>query len=120
LATSYGALGGAIAWFVLHIFYVMIGTWVTHRHLLIGLGNKWLFQDVGIPLGMSLSVGLVGTYAIHGAGYPAHMKLAYGAVLALVALLLTLAVSPQLRTAIWNSFGSDSRVSECGLRKPTR
>jgi len=119
LATSYGALGGAIAWFVLHIFYVMIGTWVTHRHLLIGLGNKWLFQDVGIPLGMSSLVGLVGTYAIHGAGYPAHIKLAYGVVLALVALLLTLAVSPQLRTAMWNSFGSDRRVSE-SWRRPTR
>src|SRR5258708_10547480 len=58
LAASYGALGGAIAWLVLHILYVMIGTWITHRHLLIGLGRTWLFQDVGIPFGLELSVEL--------------------------------------------------------------
>jgi len=120
LAPSYGALGGAIAWLVLNILYVIIGTWVTHRHLLIGLGNKWLFQDVGIPLGLSMAVALVGTYAIHGAEYPAHMKVTFGAVLALLPPLLTLAVSPQLRTAIWNSRDSYRKGSEKGLSKPTR
>jgi O-antigen/teichoic acid export membrane protein len=104
LAASYGALGGAIAWLVLNIVYVMIGTPVTHRHLLIGLGRQWLFEDVGIPLGVSLCVGLVGTYAIHEAGYPAHLRLVCAAVLVLVVLLLTLALSPQLRTAIWSFY----------------
>jgi len=120
LAASYGALGGAIAWLVLHVFYVMIGTWVTHRHLLIGLGRTWLFQDVGIPFGLALSVELIGTYAIHGARYPSYIKLMYGAALALLAIMLTLAVSPQLRAVIRNSFGSDRKASESGLSKPTR
>src|SRR5437762_9035542 len=111
LATSHGALGGAIAWLVLHIFYVIIGTWITHRHLLIGLGRKWLFQDVGIPLGVSLLVELVGAYAIYGAGYPAHVNLVSGSVLALMALLVILAVSPQLRTAVWNYFGSERKTT---------
>jgi len=96
---------------IMTVFYVTIGAWVTHRYLLVGLGRKWLFQDVGIPLGVSLSVELVGVYVIHGAGYPAHIKLAYGVVLALVALLLTLAGSPQLRMAVWNYLGSERKTS---------
>jgi O-antigen/teichoic acid export membrane protein len=119
LATSYGALGGAIAWFVLHVVYVTMGTWVTHRNLLIGLGRKWLFQDVGIPFGVSLSVELIGTFAMRGAGYSTYTKLMYGVALALVAVLLTLAVSPHLRTAIRNYFDSERQVHRSGLRKPT-
>ncbi len=105
LTLSYGTLGGAMAWLVLHVLYVMLGTWLTHRRLLKGMGGKWLFQDVGIPLVLSLLVGLVGHYAIQGAAYSDYVELVYGGALVLLASLLSLAVSPQLRAVLLNSIG---------------
>ena len=90
LALKFGALGGAMAWFVLHVLYMMLGTWFTHRRLLKGLGRKWLFQDVGVPLGLSILVGIVGYYAIQGAEHSAFSKLVWGGVLGLVIIVLSL------------------------------
>jgi O-antigen/teichoic acid export membrane protein len=104
-ALTYGALGGAMAWVVLHVLYVMLGTWLTHRRLLKGVGKVWLFQDVGIPLTLSVLVGLSGHYAIQGTGYSVYVKLVCAIGLALVASLLSLSVSPQLRTVVMNSYG---------------
>lgn len=56
-ALKYGALGGAMAWLILHILYVLLGTWLTHRNLLKGVGTSWLFRDVGIPLMVSILLG---------------------------------------------------------------
>jgi O-antigen/teichoic acid export membrane protein len=96
-ALSYGALGGAMAWLVLHVLYVLLGTWLTHRRLLTGIGNIWLFQDVGIPFGLSLLMGLVAHYAFQGADYSSYVKLMSGGALAMLTALLSLLVSPQLR-----------------------
>lgn len=95
LSMKYGALGGAIAWLVLHVLYVLLGTWLTHRRLLKGVGMKWLLQDVLMPLGISIMVGMIGIYAIHGLGLPSKMKLIYAAALALVAAALSFAVMPK-------------------------
>jgi O-antigen/teichoic acid export membrane protein len=109
LTLSYGALGGAMAWLAFHVLYVILGTWLTHRRLLKGIGGKWLLLDVGIPLVISLLVGLVGHYTIQGVAYSAYVKLIYGGALALLALLLSLAVSPKLRAVVLNSLGWNKR-----------
>lgn len=95
LSIKYGALGGAIAWLVLHVLYVLLGTWLTHRRLLKGVGMKWLLQDVLMPLGISIMVGMIGVYAIHDLGFPSKIKLIYAAALALVAAALSFAVMPK-------------------------
>jgi O-antigen/teichoic acid export membrane protein len=95
LSMKYGALGGAIAWLVLHVLYVLLGTWLTHRRLLKGVGMKWLLQDVLTPLGISIMVGMIGVYAIHDLGFSSEMKLIYAAALALVAAALSFAVMPK-------------------------
>lgn len=110
-ALRYGALGGAMAWLVLHVLYVIFGTWLTHRRLLKGVGGRWLFQDVGIPLLLSLLSGLAGYYMIHGAGYSAYMKSMFGGALALATVLLSLSVSPKLRTALLNSLGCKKNIA---------
>lgn len=46
LARSYGAVGGAAAWALTNVLYVLLGAWLTHRVLLKGIGAKWLFGDV--------------------------------------------------------------------------
>jgi len=105
LALTFGAVGGAIAWLVLHVLYVMLGTWMTHRHLLKGVGAKWLLQDVGIPLLLSIMVGLIGRYVVQHQENTAFVNLICGGTSALLASALSILVSPQLRTIILNSLG---------------
>jgi O-antigen/teichoic acid export membrane protein len=104
-ALSYGALGGAMAWFALNVSYMVLGTWLTHRRILKGIGCAWLFRDVGFPLGLSLLVGWLGSYTVHGAGYPSYVKLVYGCAWALLAAFLSMAFSPSLRLALLTSLG---------------
>jgi O-antigen/teichoic acid export membrane protein len=60
LSTAYGAVGGALAWLVLHCLYIVFGSWVTHRLLLPGVGMDWLLRDVGIPLLVTAAIGAAG------------------------------------------------------------
>lgn len=100
LTTSYGASGGALAWLLLNGIYLLFGTWLTHRYLLKGLAVKWLSQDVGIPFGVSLLLMAAGRYAIMAQGGWGHYaRLTGGGILAMAAILLSVALSPRLR--IW-------------------
>ncbi|MBC7405102.1 MAG: oligosaccharide flippase family protein [Cytophaga sp.] len=96
LSLEYGAIGGAIAWLVLHILYVLFGTWLTHRQLLKGIGMMWFLNDVAVPLCLSMIVGLVGYYLIQDVGYSSSIKLMFGALMALVAVLLSLVSMPRV------------------------
>lgn len=96
LAMHYGAVGGAAAWALLNGIYVFIGTWLTHRSLLVGIGWRWVTCDVGIPLCLSLTlVGMVGA-VFKGFGYPSLANFLTGGVLALLSFLLILNFSPGL------------------------
>lgn len=99
-ALTYGALGGALAWLVLHVMYMLLGTWLTHRRLLAGVGAGWLLQDIGIPLMLTLLIGVLGHFMVHSNEYPVLVKLVCGSLLALIAMVLSVATSKQLRAAI--------------------
>lgn len=99
-AMTYGALGGALAWLVLHMMYVLLGTWLTHRRLLKGVGARWLLQDIGIPFVLTLLIGVLGYFAVHSTEYQVHVKLICGSVLALIAFALSVVTSKQLREAV--------------------
>lgn len=103
-ALMHGALGGAVAWLVMNVLYVMFGTWLTHRHLLKGIAVRWLSQDVGIPLAWSILLGIVGYFLVQGTEYPAYLKLIFGTILALAASLLSVLMSHQLRLFVLNMF----------------
>lgn len=99
LALKYGAVGGAAAWAILNGIYLLIGTWLTHRLLLKGLGLTWLLFDVGMPLGMSmLIVGGIGHIA-HEWGFSYYAELFIGSGLTLCAFLIIVTLSPSLRIA---------------------
>lgn len=102
-ATTYGAFGGALAWLVLHVMYMLLGTWLTHRRLLKGVGAGWLLQDIGIPLMLTSLIGVLGYLTVHDNEYPVFVKLVCGSLLALLAMLLSIATSKQLRAAIQNA-----------------
>ncbi|MDP1871608.1 MAG: oligosaccharide flippase family protein [Gallionella sp.] len=99
-AQAYGAIGGALAWLVLHVLYMLLGTWLTHRYLLKGVGIIWLLQDIGMPLMLTLLMGVVGYFAVHRTEYSVLVKLICGSMLALVAIALSIATSRQLCAVI--------------------
>jgi O-antigen/teichoic acid export membrane protein len=111
LALTYGALGGAMAWLALHVLYILLGTWLTHRHLLKGVGRQWLLQDVGIPLILSILMGLIGYFVIKEMELSVYMELICGGVLALATSLLSLWASPQLRAVVINSFNWKKNIA---------
>ncbi|MDP2830265.1 MAG: oligosaccharide flippase family protein [Sulfuricellaceae bacterium] len=111
LALRFGAVGGAAAWALLNSIYLLIGTLLTHRSLLKGIGLKWLLSDVGIPLGLSLLlVGAAGV-GIHNATHPNYMKLFIGSGLALFTSLLITLTSPRLIIIVRNSFTRVTKIN---------
>jgi O-antigen/teichoic acid export membrane protein len=99
----FGVIGGAVAWALMNIFHLVIGTWLTHRSLLAGFGSKWLMWDVGMPLGLSLLVVKGMGSAFNDRRYSCVIELCLGSGLALVAFVLIVLFSPCLRGALKNS-----------------
>lgn len=92
LSLKYGAFGGGLAWLVLHTLYIFLGTWLTHRKLLKGIGIKWFFYDVATPFILAVCVGLTGFYVMQGGVHSPEVTLIYGAILAIVASCLSLMI----------------------------
>ena len=111
LALQYGAVGGAAAWALLNGLYLLVGTWLTHRSLLKGIGFKWLLGDVAIPLGLSLLIVGVGGFAVIDLEYPPYMKLLIGSGLSFLAFWSTVLVSPRLILIVRNSFTQVTKIS---------
>jgi O-antigen/teichoic acid export membrane protein len=102
LARVYGAVGGAAAWALLNTLYLFVGTWLTHRSLLKGIGAKWLLGDVGLPLAMTVIVAGAGGGLVQRLGYPYYINLLSGIGSVCMTFLLTVLVSPRLRPIVWN------------------
>ncbi len=100
LAKTYGAVGGALAWFSLNVVYLFFGTWLTHRFLLKGISAKWLLLDVLIPLGLSIFiVGSAGNI-VQEMPYAHYVKLLLSAGLAMLACITIVMTSSQLRSIV--------------------
>ena len=100
LSLSYGALGGAVSWLILHILYVLLGSWITHHNLLKDIGQKWLFTDVGIPLILSALTGYFEYYISNLAGLSTHIKLFYGVITGLFTILCAFVIFPDMRSML--------------------
>ena len=110
LAQTYGTLGGAVAWLISQVMYVMLGPWLTHRYILKGLGPKWLFHDVGMPLALSILIGAVGHYAIQAGGHSAYEKILWAVGLVMFTSAFLILMSRQLRIVVWN-YGRQKRCA---------
>lgn len=105
LTLTRGAQGAAMAWLALHVVYLIIGTWLTHRHLLKGLAFTWFFQDVGIPFMVTAIVGLLGGLWSQAMVHSVYGKLIFGIFLALTAAMVATALSSKLRLMVLSKFG---------------
>ncbi len=105
LTKSYGAVGGAAAWASLNTLYLFVGTWLTHRSLLRGVGHKWLLGDVAVPLAMTVVIAGAGEVLIRRFEYPYYVNLLSGVGWVCMTFLLTIFVSPSLRLMVRNLRG---------------
>lgn len=103
LALHYGAVGGAAAWGLLNCLYLVLGTCLTHRSLLKGIGIAWLVSDVLMPFTMSVAVVGTGAVLLYDSSYPHYMKLLFGGCLAFVAFASIVATSPALRLRVYDA-----------------
>ncbi len=96
LAMTYGAVGGAGSWALLNLIYLFVGTWLTHRTLLKGIGVQWLLGDVMLPLLIAAAAGGLGAL-IHVYQFPLYVDLLIGTALACISFIFTVLISPKLR-----------------------
>jgi hypothetical protein len=116
LTWIYHASGGAMAWLIVNVLYLFLGTWLTHRHLLKGIGKKWIFMDVGVPLYLSMTFGLIGHFGIQNMNLSIYWKLINGVGLTLTVVLLSVLFSIRLRRGIASDDKFKVKRSEIILR----
>ena len=97
-----------MAWLILQIIYVLLGTYLTHREVLKGVGRKWLLQDVGIPIVVASVVGWISHYLVQGTGYSAVIDLALAIAMSIVTALLIVLASPRLLPLVLNTIKARS------------
>lgn len=103
LAITYGLSGGAFAWLILNILYVVVSQYVTHRKLLdTGLLN-WYWIDVGLPFIACTLVGYMFYLAIPSNMSRLNMTLFLGIAFfgAFITALLSL---PEMRQVAISTF----------------
>lgn len=107
LSVLYGVIGGAWAQLFLFMFYLIMGTWVTHKRHFKGYASKWLSNDVGVPLGISVLVGTSGYAALPMLKEEVYLTLLAGMVFWVVAVLLSIYSSQSSRSIFigyWKQF----------------
>ena len=109
-AATYGAIGGAIAWLMLHVSYVFFGTWLMHKNILIGLGKKWLLIDVGVPLGLTITSGLMAVLVCKSDRFSVYIEIGIGGFLAFLSIVIGMFMTPKLRALIYCYFCSGKRM----------
>jgi hypothetical protein len=105
LTLTYGEIGAAGAWLSLHIFYLLFGTWMTHRRLLPGRAGRWLVRDVGLPLAASIAVAAIGVAVGAHAATSHAARAAWAIAMWSAPVLLSLAAFPGLRRSLLDNIG---------------
>lgn len=98
LSVLYGAVGGAFAQLLLFMLYLLVGAWVTHRRYFKGYAAVWLSKDVGVPLGISALVGLVGYVAMPALQGSVLLAILAGMLLWLITTLASIYASQYSRS----------------------
>lgn len=111
LAFRYGVVGGAAAWLLLHVLYLLLGTLLTHRLLLRNVGWHWLVKDVGMALGISVMLGVAGVWLMHHAVLSGVQRVCLGIAMYVAALALSLLASRDALTPGLIGFFKSRRVA---------
>lgn len=90
LAIRYGAIGGAVSWALLNVFYLLIGTWFTGRKVARFAGWVWLRRSVLVPLVATLATALLGAWICRALTVTPWVSLGIGTVAAFSGMALGL------------------------------
>lgn len=96
LVQLFGAIGAALAWVLLHSLYLPLGSFLTHRKLLIGEREKWLTMDIGVPLIITTVVGFLGSFTVLNIPHAPVLRILVAIVLLGFSFLLCAVFSPYL------------------------
>jgi len=97
LAHDHGAVGGAVAWLVIETVYVVVGPWLTHKFLLKRMATRWLLQDVGVPLGLTIVMGGVAHWFVQKAELPFYLEVMVVLLFVVPVIGVIVRKSPRLR-----------------------
>ena len=100
LALRFGAVGGAMAWVMLNFLYVVVGTWLTHRTLLRGLGMTWLMIDIAAPAALATATICLVGYEIRKLGLPAGGTFLLACMLAATCSVCLLLLTKRTRSTL--------------------
>ena len=107
---SYGVMGGALAWPVQNLIYIIFGTWITHKHVLKGVAFVWLIREIAAPLFMSLVIGFIGWKLIYveGAYLMNICLITMMAILSMLSITMILQADAVINT--WRKYSKGHRV----------
>lgn len=96
LTVRFGPEGGALAWLILHVLYVLIATTLTHRYVVPQWsGMSWLLREIGIPLAISMAVGVVGYEIVSAFAWNGASRGGWALSLIVVNIALVASMSPE-------------------------
>ena len=97
MTASFGAVGAAFAWAILHGAYLSFGSIYIHRILLPQITTAWLLRDLGVPGVVSLFTAMTGLVLTRSVvNSPLH-NVVIGVAMMLLAWAILVARQPQLR-----------------------
>lgn len=114
LALQFGALGGALAWAMLGVLYLVLGTWVTGRNVMAVAGWTWLRGNVALPIVATLLPALLGAWICRTLGVGPWVALGIGGLAVLAGMCLGIGgsfESRELRRVIRMALGRPSASS---------
>lgn len=97
LTGLYGAIGGATSWLITNVAYLLLGTGITHRHLLRGSGVKWFLCDVGKPFVTAYFIVFFFGMFIKSIEHFLFIKLTLALLVMLLGILTTMLLTPAAR-----------------------
>jgi O-antigen/teichoic acid export membrane protein len=98
---SFGALGGARAWLLLHVLYMLLGTGLSHYLLSRDTGFWWIWRSMCLPALFSVALYVIGShYVASEADFRLWMKLSIGAGMLATTIALCILGSTFLRRNI--------------------
>lgn len=116
LASGYGVIGGAAAWALLNTGYLILGTWLTHRKLLPGLGPRWLLRDVAAPILLSVTITAAGSMLAKAIALSIIARLAVAAGFGFVATILCALSCPPALAYLRHTLGVFIQSPTYGFR----
>lgn len=110
-ARSFGALGGAIAWVLLHSGYLTLGIIMTHRELLRGHLRRWLISDIGVSLFFSSIAAILVYKLVLNHSLSSWQQFVLGSAIFVMAIFVSLFCDGHLRKILLSELQRVTRKS---------